>query len=102
MLSALLQHNFKQEYFASKGFEFSYFGQIFQQELSWKPRFPLAELAAVGEDAPRTAEAIGGALPADITTLASASPADVHLTLTLKTILRFSAQLKLAILFSGV
>ena len=48
----------------------------------------MAELAAVGEDAPRTAEAIGGALPADITTLASASPADVHLTLTLKTIIR--------------
>ena len=86
----------------NKGSEFSYFGLIFQLELSRKPGSPIAKLAAVGEDAPRAAKGIGGAFPADIATLTSASPADVHFTLTLKTILRFSAQLKLAILFSGL
>ena len=64
----------------NKGSEFSYFGLIFQLELSRKPGSPIAKLAAIGEDAPRAAKGIGGAFPADIATLISASPADVHFT----------------------
>ena len=63
----------------------------------------MAELAAIGEHAPRTAKAIGGALPVDIAPLASARPAGVHLTLTLKIILRFRAcSIKACVLFRGL